>query len=421
MRNQENYIGHSSRAEKYDVVIVGGGMVGATLAAALGQATTYRIAVLEREALPAGVPDALSVPSTFDTRSIALSRSTVRFLYQMGWWTQLRKCATAIRQLWVETLSLPGCVQMCAEQVDLPALGYVVPNVLLGQYLIQTVRQCGRVTVYDQAVLHNLQPKKGGFVAQAVCAGESVSLVAPLWVVADGVNSQTLNALGIESRTHSYAQNAVITTVRAPKLRGDGAYEFFQIGGGSLAFLPLSHGRHGLVWALPAVRAEAVLSLSDEDCLEALTATLGQHRAPLEDLGQRSYYPLQLSLAREQIRPHCVVLGNAAHSLHPIAGQGFNLAVRDVMTLVNLLKVRPERLSCFTLLQRYEELRLQDQNRIVRFCQGLLDVFSWREISVVGLRQLAMLLFDCSPQAQAWLAKTVIAPTVLETAWELGV
>lgn len=381
--------------QPYDLVIVGGGLVGASLACAL-QRTPLRIAVLEGVA-----PEAPAQPS-YDDRSTALAPSTVRLFQAVGLWEALRGAATPIREIHVSEQGRFGFTRMGAAEEGLDALGYVISNRRLGEVLPARMREQANVEVLCPAQVEGLE-RQSEAVALTVGTEQGVrSLAARLVVAADGARSHTRDCLGIAVRERDYGQVAVIANLTPEREHRGRAFERFTPDG-PMALLPLDGGRCALIWSVQAARAEAVLALSDADFLAEVQARFGHRLGRLLKVGARSRYPLTMISAREVTAERAVILGNAAHTLHPVAGQGFNLALRDVAWLAELLHEAalaggdPGRAE---LLARYAQGRVHDYRRVGGFTDLLVRVFSNRLPGLTLARNLGLVGLDLFPAAK---------------------
>ncbi|MEJ2756267.1 MAG: FAD-dependent monooxygenase [Gammaproteobacteria bacterium] len=380
--------------QTYDVVISGGGMVGATLGAALAQQSggALRILIVEKE------PPSVAPPSTFDVRSIVLSRSTVRFLYQNGWWSACRPMATPIERVMVRSGRQFGAVDFSASEAHVPALGYVMGARDLGDRLWAAVAAQPSLTVWSGAQLSTTQPIRRGWRVTVQHAGSTEVLDTRLLVVAEGACSTCLTQLGIHTTVHRYQQSALVVAV-----------------------LPRGAGRAGVVLATTPEQAAQWLNAPAACFMKELSLLLGETVSRLGLCTARAIYPLCMTYAHETIRAGLVVVGNAAQTVHPIAGQGFNLAVRDVAALcAHMNQVLASGGACaeanngallaLDRLQSYETQRKTDRLRIRQFCHTLLKLFSQSRADVAIGRQLGMLLFDVVPSVKTALAHSVLAP-----------
>jgi 2-octaprenyl-6-methoxyphenol hydroxylase len=387
--------------DRYDIVIAGGGMVGASLALRLGAMLPSHISILlvEGFALPAPTEDyRQAYHPAFDARSTALSYRSRVIYEQMQVWEELSASACAIQSIHVSSRGRFGNTLLHASDHDWPALGYVVENSLLGNTLLQQLYRRGRVEVRSPMKVVGVAPEGSGVALQL--EGEHSVAHAQLLVVADGASSKLREQLGVAVIEKSYRQHALVANIASAAPHAGVAYERFT-DEGPLALLPLvaSFGgehRSSLVWTLPPARARQLCECSEAEFLQALQARFGYRLGRLLHVGARHEYPLSLVHASEQVRQGIVVMGNAAHALHPVAGQGFNLALRDVEALGSALcegiadGLSPGDLS---LLQRYQYRQQPDQERTILFSDRVPALFMHadpllglgRDLSLAGL------------------------------------
>jgi 2-octaprenyl-6-methoxyphenol hydroxylase len=391
----------------FDVAIVGGGMVGATLGVALAP-LNLRVALIE--AIP---HNAASQPS-FDERTTALSNGSRRILETLGVWSSLSAQATTIRKIHVSDQGRFGFARIDAAEQGLAAIGYVVANRALGNALWSRLEesrglkvfcpaQVSKVTAHDQAVTIEITERG----ANTEGLGVSTVIDAKLIVAADGAQSAVRGAFGIEADVRDYEQTAVITTVLPQRFHDNVAYERFTPSG-PLALLPLDGGRCTLVLTLTKGAAQAALAWSDEEFLAEVQRRFGFRLGRILKVGRRVPYPLVLTQASRTSAPRCVIIGNAAQGLHPVAGMGFNLGLRDVASLAELIAERTGKdadAGSRELLAEYDAWRSADRGGVIGFTDGLVRIFSNPLSSVRGLRNLGLLAFDLLPPAKAALSR----------------
>ena len=374
------------------ISIVGGGMVGASLALALQPHATrcgWRINLIEAQP-PA---DGHAQPS-FDARSTALSHGSRLLFEQLGIWHELAGRVEPIRQIHVSDRGHPGVTRLSAEKERVPALGYVVENAVLGQVLLAALDPAV-VRWQAPARVVRAEPARSGWLMQVEEHGQVHEQATDLLVVADGGRSGLLEQLGIHRQVRPYGQTAIIANITSSQGHDGVAYERFTRSG-PLALLPMSGGRSALVWTQPEAQADEVMACSDAAFLEALQDAFGFRMGALKRVGQRHAYPLSLIEAEEQVRSGLVVLGNAAHSLHPIAGQGFNLSLRDAVALADTLIGADANQSPgdLALLNRYFSNQRQDQQQTIAFSDWLTRLFSNRRPVLAAGRNLGLLGMD---------------------------
>jgi 2-octaprenyl-6-methoxyphenol hydroxylase len=374
----------------YDVAIVGGGMVGASLACALS-GSSLRVALIEAIAAESD-----QQPS-YDDRGLSLSLASHRILAGLSLWPSLLPAATPIEHIHVSDRGRFGFVRLHATDLGLPALGYVVLARDLGRALLQGVRDAPNVDFLCPARVAAALPGADGVRLQLQDEDPVAGLGCRLLVVADGTRSSLRESLGMSVATRDYHQVAIVATVTPQKPHGNWAFERFT-DTGPLALLPLRDGRCVLVHAVPAAEAEDWLKLDDEQFLGGVQARFGRRLGRLLQVGTRKSYPLLKQEAREQVQGRVLLLGNAAHTLHPNGAQGFNLGLRDVAGLAEHLTaaglVDP---GARQLLQDYVASRRADQRRISRFTDGLTSLFYNNNPAKVVLRDAGMLLTDLLP------------------------
>jgi len=379
----------------FDIAIVGGGMVGASLAVAL-QGIGVRTVLIE--AIPFG---AAAQPS-FDERTTALSNGSRRIFETLGVWRGVASAAAPIARIHVSDRGHFGFARIDAREQGLAALGYVVPNRALGAALWSRLGQAEGLTVLcpaEVAAIEFGERAVGLTVKQA--GGTSLSLRAGLVVAADGAESQVRAAFGVAAEVRDYGQTAVITTVLPRKFHDHTAYERFTAEG-PLALLPLSDGRCTLVLTLQHAVAESAMSWSDEEFLRELQRRFGFRLGRFLKVGRRVAYPLSLTRARRTSAGRCIIVGNAAQGLHPVAGMGFNLGLRDAATLAELVAEHREDLG--HVPGAYDLWRAGDRREIIGFTDTLVRLFGNPLLPVQGARNLALLAFDLLPAAKAALS-----------------
>jgi len=376
----------------YDVLIAGGGLVGASLACALG-GSRLRVGVVEPVAATAA-----HQPS-YDDRTTALSPSTQRIFSALGLWPELRGEATPIREVHVSERGRFGFVRMTAAEEGLEALGYVITNRRLGEVLPVQAAAQPNVDVLCPATVRTVTVRPDAVEVGVERDGAVNTLRGRLLVVADGAQSRTRGLVGVDADVRSYGQVAVIANITPERDHQGRAFERFTPDG-PMALLPSSGGRCALIWTVPEARAEAVLALPDQDFLAEVQARFGYRLGRLLKVGARGAYPLAVTTAKRFQAQRAVVIGNAAHSLHPVAGQGFNLALRDVAALAELLMAADragEDPGSGTLLGRYEQMRRNDYHRVAGFTDLLVRVFSNAVPGLVQARNLGLLALDMFP------------------------
>ncbi|MES2909367.1 MAG: 2-octaprenyl-6-methoxyphenyl hydroxylase [Pseudomonadota bacterium] len=400
-----------------DVIIIGGGMVGVTLALMLAQQLPQlRVTLLEAQRFPALDPNQpLPYTAGFDARNTALSRRTVQALSDLGLWSQLQPHATPIKQIHISDRGHFGLSRLRAIEEQVESFGQVIENAWLGVVLLAALKKCPSVTLRDGVQVTALKTSAAAATVTLQQAdGTGTELSAPLVIAADGTQSRSRDWLGLTARWHDYGQTALVTTVATSLPHQHEAFERFTEDG-PIALLPLpdtanqpAQTRRSLVWALKTAEAERVKALSDTDFLAEFQRAFGRRAGRFTRVGQRHAYPLQLMVAHQQTVPRAVILGNAAHSLHPVAGQGFNLCLRDVLVLVETLRdacAQDADLGESARWQAYEAKRQADQQQIIRFSDTLVRGFSNANPLLQLARNIGLLGFDLLPGAKPLVAR----------------
>lgn len=391
-----------------DVLIVGGGMVGVTLALLLAREPGLRITLVEAIRFPVLAPgEPLPYRPSFDARNTALSRRTVATYRELGLWDELQSHATPILQIHVSERGHFGMARLVAEEEQVESFGQVIENAWLGLVLLRALRGCANVTVLDGVQLTDLETQPQRITAQLQRGDERFSLSAPLLVAADGAQSSAREMLGVAAQTTPYQQVALVTTVATQLPHQNIAFERFTEHG-PIAVLPLPQERRAVVWTLPQGEEQALIDCSDAEFLARLQTAFGRRAGRFVKTAKRFAYPLALTVAQAQALPRAVILGNAAHTLHPVAGQGFNLCLRDCLALTERL-CRAHRvggdLGDFALLRDYEAARHDDQLNVIRFSDGIVRGFSNDLPGLTLARNVGMVAFDLLPAAKQALAR----------------
>ena len=366
-----------------DVLIVGGGLVGLSLAAALAETfPARRIGLVEAQLPPASGP-------AWDERCIALNDGSRQVLSRFGLWAALSPQAAPILATHISERGRFGQVRFSAAEAGLPALGYNTPLRAIGETLLARVSGQGNVQVFTPATLTALRPAATQVqVDVGLSDGSLRTLDAGLLLAADGAQSTVRALLGLQARQHDYGQSALVTAVRVQRDPAGVAYERFTPEG-PFALLPKPRLPHdceaghpcSLIWTLPPEQAAARAALPDGDFLQAAADCFGERVGRFLAVGRRIRYPLTQSLHEHQPVARTVFCGNAAQALHPVAAQGFNLALRDVAGLVDWLAEadrRGEDAGSVECLARFADTRRHDRQATADFTDQLVRLFSNR-------------------------------------------
>jgi len=348
------------------ITIIGGGMVGMALALLLRQQGQSHITLVEATPL---TPQDLDSPS-FDARSTALSLGSVHILESLGTAAYLLENSELIRRVHVSRQGAWGNTTLDAGALGVPFLGVVAENRHLTQALLQTLSADPGIRLVMPARLAHLERRDRGWLYKL---DDGSTGHCDLLVAADGARSTTRDLLGISARHEDRGWAALVANVKPGEPHAQLARERF-LPEGPLALLPLQEGRQALVWTGSAEHIEELARMSEPAFLRALSAAMPRNHAGFCHTGQRHHYPLVLTEACAQAVPHAVLAGNAAHTLHPVAGQGFNLALRDLDALARHIG-ESDSPGALSTLTAWAESRIRDQRRIMLASRGLPLLF----------------------------------------------
>jgi 2-octaprenyl-6-methoxyphenol hydroxylase len=404
---------------QFDVVIVGGGMVGASLALAL------RGLALDVLLVEAHAPDSVAQPS-FDERTTALGNGTRRIFEALGVWEAMRGAAAPIRCIHVSERGGFGFARLVAAEQGIEAFGYVVANRVIGRTLWEALRRpqavargslelrapatVGALEVAADRIWLSVEPAAAGAPPERVGAR--------LVVAADGAQSMLRGQAGIGAEVEDYGQTAIIANIGTEPANDGTAYERFT-SSGPLAVLPLHDGSYTVIWTLAPELAAQTLRLGDTEFLAALQGAFGWRVGRLRRVGRRVAYPLLLTRADDTAANRVLLIGNASQALHPVAGQGFNLGLRDAATLAEVLAEalaetlavpsggvgEPPDVGDPALLASFCARRAADRRGVTRFTDGLIKLFGDERPGFGVARNLGLLLFDLAPPAKRALSR----------------
>ncbi len=402
------------------VLIAGGGHVGLSFALLLahhGIAST----LLEKNSYPTISPTDDSTRSHYlDSRNTALSRRTVQIYQEIGLWDELQSHACRIDAVQISEQGSFGRAQLSKAKEKVESFGQVMENAWLGRKLLLAAQQSPLITLIDHANVTAVTQQTDGVTLSFSYYGEEEheqQLQASVLVACDGRDSTVRQLLDIGTTTHDYEQTAIVGVVETDKPHEHVAIERFSPAG-PLAVLPLTDPegdgndeyqkgyRRSVVWICP--KGEETQYLADDaHFLATLQQGFGQRAGKFVAAGRRGAYPLTRVLADKQVAGRCVIMGNAAHTLHPVAGQGFNLCMRDAHVLAQMLSaqvLRGEDIGDRQLLKRYEQARQTDQKRVIRFCDAVVHGFTHPNPAVKLARNVALVAFDKLPNIKPLVA-----------------
>lgn len=382
--------GVDNMSDTYDVIIAGGGLVGASLAVALAD-LPLRVAIIEP--LPLGS----DAQPSFDERTIALNAASQVIFETLGVWSDMAPEAAAMLSIHISDRGRFGVTRMQAGDYGLEALGQVVPTRTVGRALFKRIEHSNGIDLICPARVESLDTTLADVASVTLDNGRTLS--AKLLVGADGARSRVRDALEIAAAIDDYKAKAIVSSVASSQPIDGRAFERFTATG-PIALLPGPNDRCVLVWTRPEQDAEATLALGDAEFLEQLNAGFGRRLGRLSDLGKRRAYPLYRVMADRLVGPRAVLIGNAANNLHPVAGQGFNLGLRDAATLAESLAdaiAVGADIGSGQRLSAYAERRESDRQATAGMTHGLIRVFSNETPLLRTGRNLGLLATDLLP------------------------
>lgn len=385
-----------NQAVDYDLTIIGGGLVGATLALSL-RGSGLRIALVE------AVDRQASSQPSYDDRTLVLNRVSCDWLHQADLWSAVSDAATAIQRIHVSAKGRFGQTQLRAAQHGLSEFGFVVQARRLGMAMIPAVAAMSECEMFCPAALEHITAHDDHAQVHLRCGedqSEQRSFTTRLVVGADGAQSKVRHIMGLPAHEYDYQQTAVISNISAEQDHQHCAYERFT-DTGPLALLPHGPGRMGLVWSVARDAADELLQLDDAAFLAGLQQRYGYRLGLFKRVGRRSAYPLKLVHVREPVAPRSVLIGNAAHTIHPISAQGFNLGLRDAVALAEQLRQSTsQEIGSAATLRAYQALRDDDQQETIRYTDGLVRLYRHPSTLFRCLGSAALLAHQYIPAMQ---------------------
>jgi len=377
-----------------DIAIVGAGMVGLALALMLLRERRFSVALIDPQVLR---DDGKPFQPSFDGRNSALAPSSVQLFEQLGLWQGMTRHAAAIAEVQVSDAGHFGWAHERASDLGMPALGYVVENSWLGRSLISAALKDKSLRVLAPETVRSA---KMTAAAAELALASGNSLRARLLVLADGAESALARSLGIVFECRDFNQQAIVTNVSHSEAHRGRAFERFMRKG-PLALLPRPDPNNSGLVLTRASDDDSALTMSDADFLALVQDSFGHRLGHFVDISARRHYPLKQWLAAEQVRSRLVLMGNAAHFLHPVAGQGFNLAMRDCAELATQL-AGAEDPGDLRVLQRYLGARERDQQLTSRLGDLFVSTFASRNPIVAAGRNLGLLALNQRGPIKSW-------------------
>ncbi|MDR0219395.1 MAG: 2-octaprenyl-6-methoxyphenyl hydroxylase [Enterobacteriaceae bacterium] len=384
------------------VIIVGGGMAGATLALAISSLSRGQLQVSLIEAA-----EPTQEHPGFDARAIALAYGTCQRLNQIGVWSALKDCVTPITHVHVSDRSHHGFVNIRADDYHIPALGHVIELHDAGKRLFDLLQQAPNIHLYCPAKVNFVERRDASV---SICLDNGEILTGKLLVAADGSQSAVAKACHIPWQKQNYGQVAMIANVLTSEHPQGRAFERFTQHG-PLALLPMSESRSSLVWCHPLEKQAEINQWQDDEFLHHLQKAFGWRLGKMLETGQRHCYPLVLSTASQQISHRLALVGNSSQTLHPIAGQGFNLGIRDVMALAQVISaaaIEGHDIGSYNVLARYQQQRQADRETTVGITDGLVRLFANDYFPLKVGRSLGLMAMEMLPLMKNTLARRTL-------------
>lgn len=382
----------------YDITIVGGGLVGGCLAKALST-LPIRIALIE------SVPPLIRTQPDYDARTLALSHTSRTILQTLKLWQDIEPHATPIKNIHASSRGHFGATRISSKELNVDSLGAVVEM----QYLLSTLNNA----IASQPNLAHYCPAKLTSLAQTeqlttLTLDNNQTITTKLLIAADGSNSKIRSLLNIPTTTKDYHQHAIVANVslKAPNVSHT-AYERFTHDN-LMALLPLSQDRCALILAINSDQTDSLLNYSTNEFLHYLQTQFGYRLGRFTNIGKRTAFPLKMTSAQQQSKNNCILLGNAAHTLHPIAGQGFNLGLRDASALAQVIADAVQQklaLNTKEILHNYLSWRSPDQKRTTRFTDNIISLFTLDLLPLNLARNSGLITLDITPQLKRLFAR----------------
>ena len=393
-------ISTESSDKQFDIVIIGGGLIGASLGIVL-HGHGLKVAILEANKL------SVSTQPNYDDRAIALAYGSRCIFEGMGLWSKMHELVTPINDIHISDQGHFGVTRINHRDENVEALGYVITAREMGKVLLKSLKAKKDIHVISPATLTELKFATDHAICSVETASGTQELSTRLVIAADGGQSTVRKMLGFAASNRSYEQTAIIANISTELAHKNVAYERFTPNG-PLALLPMPDERCAIVWTHANNQAQEIMTLNDADFIQQLQKSFGNRLGRITNVGKRQAYPLSLVRAKQQSQHRLVLIGNAAHTLHPIAGQGFNLGLRDVAALAQLIidaQKSHSDIGHIDLLSHYSKWRKHDQEIITGFTHSLVKIFSTAFEPLAIARNMGLVATDIMPPLKHLLAK----------------
>lgn len=378
----------------YDLAIVGGGIIGLTLACALKD-SGLRVVLIEAR---------LDSVAAAKGQAYAVHLSSRRVFEQIGIWDKILPQIATFKHVRLSDADHPGVVEFQPADIGTDVLGYVAEHKALLAPLQEFLQQCPNVSYLCPAEVVKTQYQQAGVEIELRVGSEVQTIRTQLLVAADGARSRIRSSAGINTRGWQYWQSCIVAFVKPEKPHNDTAYERFWASG-PFAILPLPGNRCRIVWTAPHEEAKALVALDDQQFLAELTRRYGDHMGRLELDGDRFVFPVQLMQSDRYVLPRLALIGDAAHCCHPVGGQGLNMGIRDAAALAQVLQSaqnQGEDIGEIRVLKRYERWRKQENLTILGFTDLLDRMFSNNWLPIVVMRRFGLWMLRRVPPIKTY-------------------
>jgi len=377
-----------NKKQHYDIIIVGGGMVGSALACALGN-SSLKMAIVEGREHQLSWDD-----KSFDMRVSAITRASQQLFEDLGVWESI--CTDRISpysEMFVWDAAGDGSIHFDCADIGEPNLGHIIENRVITRALTQQLEQYDNIELFCPATPKRLALSSNETELEIE---NGTILKSSLIIGADGANSWVRQQVGIENDTRNYNQHAVVTTVKTSSSHQETAWQRF-LPNGPLAFLPLSNGYSSIVWSTTPEQAQQLLDLNEEEFKTKLANAFDLKLGDVIELGPRATFPLKGQHAKHYVKPHIALVGDAAHTIHPLAGQGVNLGFADINKLAEVIiedASKGKTIGSFKTLRRYERARRGDNLLMLESMGAFKTLFSNNSTRLSKLRNLGLNITD---------------------------